>query len=182
AHGTVGLVCRRHRVPAGRHAGGARPGAPCDIHRPTEYLEGRLTNGAGVGYTVPVRLVGPQRFVTTIGGTAGARARLTAMRASRLALVMALALTAGLSAQQPSSPYTVDVDYHTLDNGLKVVLSRDTTAPVAVVAVYYNIGFRIEPRDRSGFAHLFEHMMFQGRSEEHTSELQSRENLVCRLL
>ena len=84
------------------------------------------------------------------------------MRASRLALVMALALTAGLSAQQPSSPYTVDVDYHTLDNGLKVVLSRDTTAPVAVVAVYYNIGFRIEPRDRTGFAHLFEHMMFQG--------------------
>ena len=34
--------------------------------------------------------------------------------------------------------------------------------PVATVAVYYNIGFRIEPRDRTGFAHLFEHMMFQG--------------------
>ena len=34
--------------------------------------------------------------------------------------------------------------------------------PIATVAVYYNIGFRIEPRDRTGFAHLFEHMMFQG--------------------
>jgi zinc protease len=62
----------------------------------------------------------------------------------------------------PPAPFTVPVEYHRLDNGLRVVLSRDTTAPVVVVAVYYNIGFRIEPRDRTGFAHLFEHMMFQG--------------------
>ena len=41
-------------------------------------------------------------------------------------------------------------------------MSRDTTAPLVTVAVYYNIGFRIEPRDRTGFAHLFGHMMFQG--------------------
>jgi predicted Zn-dependent peptidase len=54
------------------------------------------------------------------------------------------------------------VEYHKLPNGLRVVLSRDTTAPIATVAVYYRIGFRIEPRDRTGFAHLFEHMMFQG--------------------
>ena len=59
-------------------------------------------------------------------------------------------------------PFTVDLSYHTLDNGLKVILSEDDTAPVVTVAVYYNIGFRIEPRDRTGFAHLFEHMMFQG--------------------
>src|SRR5262245_14630229 len=60
--------------------------------------------------------------------------------------------------------FNVPVEYHKLDNGLKVVLSRDTTAPTATVAVYYNIGFRIEPRDRTGFAHLFEHLMFQGSS------------------
>jgi predicted Zn-dependent peptidase len=42
------------------------------------------------------------------------------------------------------------------------VLSKDDSSPKAVVAVYYNIGFRIEPKDRTGFAHLFEHMMFQG--------------------
>jgi predicted Zn-dependent peptidase len=60
------------------------------------------------------------------------------------------------------SGYRVPVRYHTLDNGLKVAMSRDTTAPIVTVAVYYNIGFRIEPRDRTGFAHLFEHMMFQG--------------------
>ncbi len=56
----------------------------------------------------------------------------------------------------------IPVEYHKLENGLKVVLSPDHTAPKAVVAVYYGIGFRIEPRDRTGFAHLFEHMMFQG--------------------
>jgi zinc protease len=56
----------------------------------------------------------------------------------------------------------VPVDYHKLDNGLKVVLSTDRTAPVVSVAVYYGIGFRVEPRDRTGFAHLFEHLMFQG--------------------
>jgi len=67
-------------------------------------------------------------------------------------------------AATPAAPaaFTVPVDYYKLPNGLKVVLSKDATAPTAVVAVYYNIGFRIEPRDRTGFAHLFEHMMFQG--------------------
>ena len=58
--------------------------------------------------------------------------------------------------------FRVPVEYHRLPNGLRVVLSPDHTAPVATVAVYYNIGFRIEPRNRTGFAHLFEHMMFQG--------------------
>jgi zinc protease len=57
---------------------------------------------------------------------------------------------------------TVPVEYHKLDNGLKVVLSPDHTAPTVTVAVYYGIGFRVEPRDRTGFAHLFEHLMFQG--------------------
>ncbi|MGH8195205.1 MAG: M16 family metallopeptidase [Woeseiaceae bacterium] len=65
-------------------------------------------------------------------------------------------------SQSDIATYSVPVRYHTLDNGLKVVMSQDKTAPVVTVAVYYNIGFRIEPRDRTGFAHLFEHMMFQG--------------------
>jgi zinc protease len=58
--------------------------------------------------------------------------------------------------------FSVPVDYFKLDNGLKVVLSRDATAPTVTVGVYYRIGFRIEPRGRTGFAHLFEHLMFQG--------------------
>jgi predicted Zn-dependent peptidase len=44
----------------------------------------------------------------------------------------------------------VPVDYYKLDNGLKVVLSPDKTAPTIAVGVYYNIGFRIEPKDRTG--------------------------------
>src|SRR5688572_19384865 len=65
------------------------------------------------------------------------------------------------AAAKPAA-YQVPVEYFTLDNGLKVVLSPDKTAPIATVAAYYNIGFRIEPKNRTGFAHLFEHMMFQG--------------------
>lgn len=63
-----------------------------------------------------------------------------------------------------SSPKAIDIPviYYKLPNGLKVVLSQDKTAPIVAVGVYYNIGFRIEPRNRTGFAHLFEHLMFQG--------------------
>jgi zinc protease len=56
----------------------------------------------------------------------------------------------------------IPVEHTTLANGLRVVASPDRSAPVATVGVYYQIGFRLEPRGRSGFAHLFEHMMFQG--------------------
>ncbi len=66
------------------------------------------------------------------------------------------------SKEASASKFEVPVTYYTLENGLKVILSEDTTSPTAIVAVYYNIGFRNEPRDRTGFAHLFEHMMFQG--------------------
>jgi zinc protease len=58
--------------------------------------------------------------------------------------------------------FHVPVEYYKLANGLRVVLSQDHTAPTVCVGVYYRIGFRIEPKDRTGFAHLFEHMMFQG--------------------
>ena len=57
---------------------------------------------------------------------------------------------------------TVPVEYYRLPNGLKVVISEAHTAPTVTVAVYYGIGFRVEPKGQTGFAHLFEHMMFQG--------------------
>lgn len=60
------------------------------------------------------------------------------------------------------SQLDIPVEYYKLQNGLKVVLSENHSVPIATLGVYYNIGFRIEPRDRTGFAHLFEHMMFQG--------------------
>src|ERR1700676_1960837 len=49
-----------------------------------------------------------------------------------------------------------------LKNGLRLVIAPDPTAPVVTLGVYYKIGFRLEPQGRSGFAHLFDHMMFQG--------------------
>lgn len=54
------------------------------------------------------------------------------------------------------------IEQFTLPNGLRVVLSHDRTVPVVSVAVYYDVGSRNERPGRTGFAHLFEHMMFQG--------------------
>jgi zinc protease len=86
------------------------------------------------------------------------------MQAARIYAALAAAIIALPSspAAQRAQQAPVPIDYHKLDNGLKVVLSRDPSSPTAVVGVYYHIGFRIEPKDRTGFAHLFEHMMFQG--------------------
>jgi zinc protease len=57
---------------------------------------------------------------------------------------------------------TYPVERFTLDNGLRVVLAPDRSAPVVGVAVVYDVGIRSEPEGRTGFAHLFEHLMFQG--------------------
>lgn len=70
--------------------------------------------------------------------------------------------SAPVPAKEQDSAFHVPVEYYKLPNGLRVSLSPDHTAPTVAVAVYYRIGFRVEPRDRTGFAHLFEHMMFQG--------------------
>ncbi|HET6976513.1 MAG TPA: pitrilysin family protein [Pyrinomonadaceae bacterium] len=60
--------------------------------------------------------------------------------------------------QLPPTP----IDEFTLANGLRVVLSPDRAIPVVSIAVYYDVGSRNEKEGRTGFAHLFEHMMFQG--------------------
>src|SRR5215212_8556784 len=55
-----------------------------------------------------------------------------------------------------------EIDEYRLDNGLRVVLNPDESVPVVSCAVYYDVGSRNERPGRTGFAHLFEHMMFQG--------------------
>ena len=71
---------------------------------------------------------------------------------------------------------TFPVERTTLPNGLRVVVSPDRTSPVVAVAVYYDVGIRSEPEGRTGFAHLFEHLMFQGSASlgkmEHVSYVQ----------
>jgi predicted Zn-dependent peptidase len=80
-------------------------------------------------------------------------------------IVLVLFLALGLvipSFAEAAEKFHIPIEYYKLPNGLRVVLSEDHTAPTVCIGVYYRIGFRIEPRDRTGFAHLFEHMMFQG--------------------
>jgi predicted Zn-dependent peptidase len=66
------------------------------------------------------------------------------------------------AAKAQSAKFEIPVTVGAVPNGLRYVLSPDHTTPIVTVAAYYHIGFRIEPRDRTGFAHLFEHLMFQG--------------------
>jgi predicted Zn-dependent peptidase len=56
----------------------------------------------------------------------------------------------------------IPIEQFALENGLRVILSRDTRQPVVAVNLWYNVGSRNEVLGRTGFAHLFEHMMFQG--------------------
>jgi len=94
------------------------------------------------------------------------RAKTAWRRGKALGLLLGTALLfAGTSVQAApaeSSEFRVPVEYYKLPNGLRVVLSPNHTSPTICVGVYYRIGFRVEPQDRTGFAHLFEHMMFQG--------------------
>src|SRR6202161_1987808 len=99
-------------------------------------------------------------------GIYGGKMIFTTERAARVLALMMATMLAGLApvnAGPASAPeFKVPVEYYKLSNGLRVVLSPDHTSPIICVGVYSHIGFRIEPRDRTGFAHLFEHMMFQG--------------------
>jgi zinc protease len=73
-----------------------------------------------------------------------------------LAMLVALLLAVPLAAQQ--IPY----EKYRLDNGLTVILHRETSLPIATVNIWYRVGAKDEPPRRSGFAHLFEHLMFMG--------------------
>ncbi len=69
---------------------------------------------------------------------------------------------AGSASPAPSPLERLAIRRETLANGLRVVLNPDASVPTVGIAVYYDVGSRNEERGRSGFAHLFEHMMFQG--------------------
>lgn len=91
------------------------------------------------------------------------------MRRTILAAALALATSVALGAQQGQAPAIhVPVTEFTLDNGLHVILHRDTSVPVVSVNVWYHVGSGSERPGRTGFAHLFEHLMFEG--SEHVPE------------
>lgn len=80
------------------------------------------------------------------------------------ALVAGLSLATALAvnAQTPGDLPTVDFEKFQLPNGLRVVLSVDKSAPVVATFVHYHVGSKNERSDRTGFAHFFEHLMFEG--------------------
>ena len=79
-----------------------------------------------------------------------------ARRISRVAVVLACALATSAGAQ------TLKHEKYALPNGMTVILHEDHTLPVATVNIWYRVGAKNEPKGRSGFAHLFEHLMFMG--------------------
>lgn len=76
--------------------------------------------------------------------------------------VAACVATAPISAQQRPKPITVPYQMFTLPNGLTVILHEDHSVPIVSVNVWYHVGSANEKPGRTGFAHLFEHLMFEG--------------------
>ncbi len=66
------------------------------------------------------------------------------------------------AVQQLLDRVNIPYETFTLDNGLRVVVHEDRKAPVVAVSIWYNVGSKDEPAGRTGFAHLFEHLMFNG--------------------
>jgi zinc protease len=89
--------------------------------------------------------------------------------------VLLLSLLAGpVAAQSTPAPSAVDIPYRrfTLANGLTLLVHEDHKAPIVAVNVWYHVGSKNERPGRTGFAHLFEHLMFNG-SEHHDKEFQA---------
>ena len=98
--------------------------------------------------------------------------RTPGLRAALLALSLGAALLAPAAIAQPDAPAAaVDIAHEqfTLPNGLRVIVHTDRKAPIVAVNIWYHVGSKDEPRGRTGFAHLFEHLMFQS-SENHDGE------------
>ncbi|MDN3919057.1 M16 family metallopeptidase [Roseateles violae] len=87
------------------------------------------------------------------------------MRIRKLSLLLsglALAAAAQAAPAADSDRWQLPVASKKLANGLTVLVSEDHSSPTVGVSVVYHVGMRLEPRNRTGFAHLFEHLMFQG--------------------
>ena len=79
----------------------------------------------------------------------------------RILLILLALFTVPLGAQTPA-PLQVPYQQFKLANGLNVILHRDTSVPVVAVNMWYYVGSANEKQGRTGFAHLFEHLMFEG--------------------
>ena len=81
------------------------------------------------------------------------------MRRTISIFLTALCLTISALAQVKVAP--LDIKQRTLENGLRIVSVRDNTSPTVAIHVWYKVGSKDDPQGRSGFAHMFEHLMFK---------------------
>jgi zinc protease len=86
------------------------------------------------------------------------------MRKHAVLLLVLLVVFAGMMALSQSRPSTINIPFesYTLPNGLTVILAPDDATPTVAVALMYHVGSKNEMPGRTGFAHLFEHVMFTG--------------------
>src|SRR4026208_1748130 len=86
------------------------------------------------------------------------------MRKQTLSLLMVLVVSVGIAALPQSKPPTIKIPFETyaLSNGLTVILAPDDATPTVAVTMWYHVGSKNEMPGRTGFAHLFEHVMFTG--------------------
>ena len=94
----------------------------------------------------------------------------------RAILGLTLLLAAGASAQAEDVP-AMDFEKYTLDNGLQVILHEDHTIPTVAVNIWYHVGSKNEKPGRTGFAHLFEHLMFNGSENNNDDYFQVLERI-----
>src|SRR5438874_4589642 len=85
-----------------------------------------------------------------------------------------LALAAPAAAQAPATPIEVKYTQFTLPNGLHVILHEDHSVPIVTVNTWYHVGSANEQPGRTGFAHLFEHLMFMGSGHAPYGEFDSQ--------
>lgn len=82
--------------------------------------------------------------------------------------ILSLVLVFSAGCKNESGDLSIDYEKYTLDNGLDVILHQDLSDPIVAVAIQYHVGSNREKPGKTGFAHLFEHMMFQ--QSEHVGQ------------
>ena len=88
---------------------------------------------------------------------------------SARAMLLTAPLILGVASANSSTEINIPYEKFTLDNGLTVIVHEDRKAPIVAVSIWYHVGSKDEPEGKTGFAHLFEHLMFNG-SENHDAE------------
>src|SRR5690606_12370579 len=146
----INLDCAAHSA-GGVSGGTSGPGGAC---RARAKMAGHMLQGSCMSFTAPFRRPVRRALLTTA-----------------LGLTLGTGLVSLPAAAAAADAPVVDIAHESfvLPNGLRVVVHTDRKAPIVAVNIWYHVGSKDEPAGRSGFAHLFEHLMFQS-SENHPGQ------------